>query len=129
LFNNPKATARIMAELCNAGLWHDRLALPIPQWKGPAMRDTFAILETIRRPRLLMQAARHGLAAYRRNRDLRRLIGAETSPLQAITQLIAEEGRAERTRLSGEADYSASRHIELLAALIAEASRLPRLVS
>lgn len=93
------------------------------------MRDTFAILETIRRPRLLMQAARHGLSAYRRKRDLQRLIGAETSPMQAIEQLISEEGRVEQTRLTGDADYSAVRHVELLAALIAEASRLPRLVS
>jgi hypothetical protein len=93
------------------------------------MRDTFAILETIRRPRLLMLAARHGLAAYRRKRDLQRLIGAETSPLEAVAKLIFEEGRVEQTRLLGDADYSAGRHIELLAALIAEASRLPRLVS
>jgi hypothetical protein len=93
------------------------------------MRDTFAILETIRRPRLLMQAARLGLAAYRRNRDLQRLIGAETSPLAAVTKLISAEEQVERTRLAGEADYSPIRHVELLAALIAEASRLPRIVT
>lgn len=93
------------------------------------MRDTFAILETIRRPRLLMQAARHSLAAYQRKRDLQRLIGTEATPLMAVTRLISEEERVEKTRLAGEADYSASRHIELLAALIAEASRLPRLVT
>ena len=93
------------------------------------MRDTLAILETIKRPRLLMQAARHGLVAYRRTRDLRRLIGAETTPVLAVTQLISAEEKVEQTRLSGEADYTAARHIELLAALIAEASRLPRLIT
>lgn len=118
-----------MAGLCNAELHYDRLTPLIPQNEGPAMRETFAILETIRRPRLLMQAARHGLAAYRRKHDLQRLIGGETTPMQAVEKLIDAEGRIEQTRLSGEADYSASRHIELLAALIAEASRLPRLVS
>jgi hypothetical protein len=92
------------------------------------MHDIFSVLETIRRPRLLMQAARHGIAAYRRSRDLRRLIGAEAAPAQALVKLISAEERIEQTRLSGEADYSAADHIELLAALIAEASRLPRLV-
>ncbi|MGL4322260.1 MAG: DUF6477 family protein [Paracoccaceae bacterium] len=92
------------------------------------MHDIFSVLETIRRPRLLMQAARFGISAYRRGRDLRRLIGVEASPAQAVVKLISAEERVEQTRLSGEADYSAADHIELLAALIAEASRLPRLV-
>jgi hypothetical protein len=93
------------------------------------MTDTFAVLETIRRPRLLMQAARHGLAAYRRKVDLRRLIGLETTPQQAIEKLINAEGRVEQSRLSGEADYSARHHVELLAATIAEASSLSRLMT
>jgi hypothetical protein len=97
--------------------------------ESTAMRDTFAILETIRRPRLLMQAARYGLSAYRRNRDLRRLIGTEAAPAQAVAQLISAEERVEQTRLSGDANYSVVQHVELLAALIAEASRLPRLVA
>ena len=93
------------------------------------MSDLFSVLETIRRPRLLMQAARHGLSAYRRSRDLRRLIGIEESTAGAVTRLISEEEKLERTRIAGAADYSPARHVELLAALIAEASRLPRLVS
>lgn len=93
------------------------------------MLDTFSVLETIRRPRLLMQAARYGLTSYRRGRDLRRLIGAETNPLHAIAQLIAAEREVEKTRLDRSADYSPVRHVELLAALLAEAHRLPRLVN
>jgi Family of unknown function (DUF6477) len=101
----------------------------ILQFEGTAMHDIISVLETIRRPRLLMQAAKHALAAYQRNRDLRRLIGVETSPAQAVAKLISVEERVEQTRLSGEADYSPADHIELLAALIAEASRLPRMVA
>ncbi len=93
------------------------------------MPDILAVLETIRRPRLLMQAARHGLAGYRRGHNLEGLIGRDATPAQAVTRLISAEEKLEQTRLSGEADYSPARHIELLAALIAEASRLPRLVS
>jgi Family of unknown function (DUF6477) len=92
------------------------------------MREVLTVLETIRRPRLLMQAALAGLGAYRRRRDLVRLIGAEATPVQAIDRLIAAEGMIEQTRLSGCSQYSPARHIELLAALIAEARSLPRLV-
>jgi Family of unknown function (DUF6477) len=107
-------------------LW--KCLLAIPQHEGAAMLDIFAVLETIRRPRLLMQAARFGMGAYQRERDLRRLIGAETNPDQALKHLISEEGKVEDTRLAGAADYAPARHVELLAALIAEARRLPRLV-
>lgn len=92
------------------------------------MHDTFTVLETIRRPRLLMQAARIGMGAYRRGRDLRRLIGGEAPTDQAITRLICEEQRQEVSRVAGTTGYSPARHIELLAALIAEACRLPRVV-
>jgi hypothetical protein len=92
------------------------------------MRDLPSVLETIRRPRLLMQAALAGLGAYRRRRDLARLIGGEASPMQAIDRLILAEGMIEKTRLSGCTQYSPARHIELLAALIAEARSLPRVV-
>jgi hypothetical protein len=93
------------------------------------MRDILAVLETIRRPRLLMQAARIGIGAYRRGRDLRHLIGGEAPVDQAITKLISAEQQQESSRIAGTADYSPARHIELLAALIAEACNLPRPVN
>ncbi len=101
----------------------------IPTIEGSVMRDIFAVLETIRRPRLLMQAARIGMGAYRRGRDLRRLIGSVVPTDEAITRLISEENKLELSRIAGTAEYSPARHIELLAALIAEACRLPRLIT
>jgi hypothetical protein len=101
----------------------------IPPNEGSTMRDIFAILETIRRPRLLMQAARIGRNTYRRNRDLRRLIGGVAPTDQAIALLISAEEAQEQSRCTHAADYSPARHIELLAALIAEACQLPRLVT
>lgn len=92
------------------------------------MLDIMTVLETIRRPRLLMQAARHALQATRGPRNLRRLVGTDGNIAIVISRLISEEEKLERTRLSGEADYSVARHIELLAALIGEASRPPRLI-
>ncbi len=83
----------------------------------------------MRRPRLLMQAARYGIGAYRRSRDLRRLIGADATDEHVITNLITAEEKIEQTRIAGTANYSPARHVEVLAALIAEAYALPRLVT
>ena len=40
------------------------------------MTDLRSLLASLQRPRLLIRAARHGLVDYRRDRDLRRLIGS-----------------------------------------------------
>lgn len=78
-------------------------------------------LATLRRPPLLLRAARHGLALYRRERDLRRLIGSMKGPERAIGALLAAEAEAEARRVEGDARYDVMRHIAILAALIAEA--------
>ena len=92
------------------------------------MTDFRTLLADLRRPRLLIRAARFGVADYRRDRDLRRLINASTrsTPEAAVPQLISAEEMLEETRRSGCATYSVSRHIEVLIALIAEARLLPR---
>jgi len=91
------------------------------------MTDRCPRLSDLRRPRLLVRAARHGLQDYRRDRDLRRLLaaGPETAPEAALTRLMAEEARIEATRRRGDAGYSIARHIELLIALMAEARAVP----
>lgn len=90
------------------------------------MSDIRTILSQLRRPRLLMRAARFGLGDYRRERDLRRLVGPVTSPEKAVTRLMDEEERLEAYRIEGRADYSLARHIEVLIALMAEMNLLPR---
>lgn len=92
------------------------------------MTDFSAVLKDLRRPRLLIRAARHGLCDYRRDRDLRRLMRLSTlpSPDRALGVLVAEEAEIERNRQSGDARYSVSRHIEILIALMAEFRLLPR---
>lgn len=84
------------------------------------MTDFRSVLAEIRRPRLLMNAARLGLADYRRDRDLRRLVG-DQRPEPAVSALIAEERRLEDRRQAGDATYSVTHHVEVLIALIAEA--------
>jgi Family of unknown function (DUF6477) len=90
------------------------------------MTDFRALLADLRRPQLLIRAARCGLADYRRERDLRRLIDAQTSPDRAVQRLLSEEKRLETHRVAGEASYSVSRHIEILIALMSEVRLLPR---
>lgn len=95
------------------------------------MSDILSLLAQIRRPRLLMRAARFGLGDYRRERDLRRLVGQLPSPEKALSRLMDEEERLEALRLEGRADYSLPHHIEVLIALMAEmrlAARGPQAV-
>lgn len=92
------------------------------------MTDFQTILQELKRPRLLIRAARLGIAQYNRSRDLRRLmrgVGTPT-PEAALKRLIDEEARLEEVRKSGEAAYSLARHIEILIAMMAEARLLPR---
>ena len=92
------------------------------------MNDFRSLLADLRRPRLLIRAARCGLADYRRERDLRRLIGQALSPDHSLPQLMDEERRLEDVRRRGDAGYPVGRHIEVLIALMAEVRLLPRCI-
>ncbi|MFN7223520.1 MAG: DUF6477 family protein [Paracoccaceae bacterium] len=87
------------------------------------MSDFRALFSNLRRPRLLMHAARFGVSDYRRERDLKRLIDLPASPEVTVSRLLTEEGKLEENRQRGDAGYSIARHIEVLIALLAE-SRL-----
>lgn len=92
------------------------------------MTDFRALLAEMRRPRLLVRAARHGLQDYRRERDLKRLLGrqAPVSPEATMARLLSEEELVEATRRTGDARYSIARHIDLLIALMAEVRLTPQ---
>ena len=83
-------------------------------------------LAAIRRPRILIRAARAGLAGYHRDRDLRRLLRTgRLAPGAALARLITEERELEHRRRGGEATYALARHVAILTALIAEARNHP----
>ena len=90
------------------------------------MSDIRTILSQLRRPSLLMRAARFGLGDYRRERDLRRLVGPIVSTEKVMARLMDEEELLESYRVEGRADYSLGRHIDVLIALMAEMNLLPR---
>ena len=86
------------------------------------MSDILTAIAALRRPRLLIRAAKLGVSHYRGERDLRRLLGASTQLKleERLTALYQAEAQAETTRREGHAAYDASRHLGLLIALIAE---------
>ena len=93
------------------------------------MTDFRTILANLRRPRLLIRAARFGLEDYRRERDLRRLLQESDNPDRILPALLAEEARLEHIRKTGDLSYPVARHIEVLVALMAEVNLLPRKIA
>lgn len=79
-------------------------------------------LVSLRRPKLLIRAARISADAYDRNRDLRRLLGGAhiPAPDRAMTRLLELEAELEAERRENAAGYSPTRHVEVLAAVIGE---------
>jgi hypothetical protein len=84
------------------------------------MSDFRMVLSEMRRPSILMRAARLGLADYNRGRWLKRLVPGETTPERVLPRLLSVEEAMEDIRLSGDASYSIAHHIEVLIALLAE---------
>ncbi len=90
------------------------------------MSDFRKVLSEMRRPSILMRAARLGLSDYNRNRWLKRLAPGETTPERILPRLLSAEEALEETRQRGDASYSIAQHIEVLIALLAEARLLRR---
>jgi hypothetical protein len=86
------------------------------------MTDLLSLLKSLQRPRLLIRAARFGVSDYNRSRDLRRLlrISVPPSPGQAIVKLMSEECQLEDRRKTGDANYSITRHVSVLIAMMGE---------
>lgn len=91
------------------------------------MTDFHSLVASLRRPRLLIRAARYGVDGYRRDKDLRRLMPQTgvARPEQVMTHLMDEEERLEQSRIGGNASYSLARHVEVLIALMCEIRLLP----
>lgn len=82
-------------------------------------------LATLRRPRLLITAARFGLSDYSRGRDLRQALHcgvmvALPAAQDAVAQLIAIEATLEAMRQAHDAAWRPARHVTVLVALLAE---------
>ncbi|KIC48690.1 DUF6477 family protein [Tateyamaria sp. ANG-S1] len=87
------------------------------------MQDILTMLSTLRRPRLLMRAARIGAEDYRRGAHLPRLLGYGQLPRHgaALMRLIEIEGELNAQRMTDDSSYSLLRHIDILIAIVGEA--------
>ncbi|MEM1373764.1 MAG: DUF6477 family protein [Pseudomonadota bacterium] len=90
------------------------------------MQDIHTMLSTLRRPRILVSAARHGVEDYNRARHLRRILCEQRLPSsgEAAMRLMEIEAYHDEARRTGDGSYSLSRHIDVLIALMAEAQML-----
>lgn len=90
------------------------------------MQDLLTMLNTLRRPRLLIRAARHGAQEYSRSRHLQRLLGYGALPRHApaLMRLIEVEAVLNEQRKTADAGYSLPRHVDVLIAMMGEANLL-----
>ncbi len=88
------------------------------------MHNHFGNLSSLRRPRLLVRAARIGAEEFHRSIHLPRLLGHSdlSDGVKILDQLSGLERDIEQSRKAGELSYSISQHVDVLAALLAELS-------
>lgn len=87
------------------------------------MLDVLSALHALRRPRLLLRAARIGQGDYRRTVHLQRHLGIGPLPCSgaALMQLMEIEAEMNAQRKRRAAEYSAARHVDILIAMMGEA--------
>lgn len=90
------------------------------------MLDILGMITNLRRPRLLVRAARFGVDDYVRSTMLPRLLHSVALPRhgEAIMCLLEIEADLNDRRLAAAADYSIARHVSVLIALMGEARLL-----
>ena len=87
------------------------------------MQDILSMLHALRRPALLMRAARIGAEDYRRSTHLPRLLGYGVLPRHgsALLKLMEMESELNAQRVSGNSSYSLVKHVDVLIAMVSEA--------
>ena len=90
------------------------------------MLDIATRIARLRRPKLLVNAARFGLDDYVRSQHLKRLLKTEIlpRPAPAVMQLLDIDSIMDEARKTKQATYSVACHVEVLIALMAETQNL-----
>lgn len=83
-------------------------------------------VQNLKRPRILVQAAKVGAQHYQRKRYLRDHFGsaAPGTASNFVQELLAKENLHNQQRIEKSAHYRAGQHLEVMIALIAEAKLL-----
>ena len=86
------------------------------------MTEITATLSNMKRPGLLIRAARIALENFRRDTMLGRILGEESdlTPSNCLGLLMELENGMNEQRKTGDAAYSIARHISVLTALLHE---------
>ena len=86
------------------------------------MHDLLSQISGIKRPRLLIRAARIAAQDYRRAARLPRLLGYGVLPRTgpALIKLMSLEAEMNDRRENGDAGYRVAEHVEILTALMGE---------
>jgi hypothetical protein len=92
------------------------------------MRHIELRLNTLKRPKLMLEAARNGLASYDPSRHLPVVLGGSLhrSKTGQLDCLLDIEETYNRLRKEKRAEYSPARHIRYLIAILAEYSSLKK---
>lgn len=87
------------------------------------MQDLLTMLHALRRPPLLMRAARIGAEDYNRSVHLPRLMGYGVLPRHgaALLRLMELEADLNAQRTQKDASYSLIKHVDVLIAMVGEA--------
>lgn len=87
------------------------------------MTDLLCVLDTLKRPRLLIRAARLGAAQYRRELHLPRHLDTSALPDSgaALAELLALEAELDAARRGRRAEYAVARHVDVMIAIMGEA--------
>ncbi len=87
------------------------------------MLDIQTRIAKLRRPELLIKAARFGLDDYVRNTHLKRILKTEMipRPAPALMALLDIESMLNDARKEKQATYSVARHVDVIIAIMAEA--------
>lgn len=90
------------------------------------MQDVMTMLSALRRPQLLIRAARFGQQDYNRSRHLQRILGYGSlpGPAAALMRLMDLERGLNEQRRENDAGYSLTRHVDLMIAMMGEAQLL-----
>ncbi|SLN13214.1 DUF6477 family protein [Roseisalinus antarcticus] len=90
------------------------------------MQDLFGMVGALKRPKLLVSAARFGVEEYHRDSHLPRILRTAGVPRTgtALLRLLEIEEVQDSKRRGHAADYSVARHVDVLIAIMGEAQLL-----
>ena len=87
------------------------------------MKDINSHINALKRPALLVRAARHGAETYNRQAHLNKYIDLDPLPGPSVVlmQLFDIEKEINHARIHKNGTYTPSKHIDVLVAIMAEA--------